>query len=135
MQSSLRKHPVSKFPHGATIPGKWERKWKMAPGLKWPKNGCRSGKMDFCAGPVPNSVDGHCRRKCRQSKTTAEAKYYGFQCRSIFSMEESFGQAGYHHIRNCCLSNSKTFQDGNGNGNFWKLIQMTFKMVIGNQWK
>ena len=41
----------------------------------------------------------------------------------------------YRHIRNCYLSNSKTFQDGNGNGNFWKLIQMTFEMVIGNQWK
>ena len=23
---------------------KWERKWKMAPGLKWPKNGRRDGK-------------------------------------------------------------------------------------------
>ena len=26
------------------IPGKWERKWKMAPGPKWPKNGHRHGK-------------------------------------------------------------------------------------------
>ena len=25
--------------------GKWESKWKMAPGLKWPKNGHRNGKM------------------------------------------------------------------------------------------
>ena len=34
------------------------------------------------------------------------------------------------------LSNSKTFQDGNGNGNAGKLMQkMTFKMAIGNQWK
>ena len=31
--------------------------------------------------------------------------------------------------------NSKTYQDGNGNGNSGKSIQMTFKMVIGNQWK
>ena len=23
---------------GTKIPGKWERKWKMAPGLKWPRN-------------------------------------------------------------------------------------------------
>ena len=29
---------------GAKIRGKWERKWKMAPGLKWPKNGHRNGK-------------------------------------------------------------------------------------------
>ena len=28
----------------AKIQGKWERKWKMAPGLKWPKNGRRNGK-------------------------------------------------------------------------------------------
>ena len=26
------------------IPGKWERKWKMAPGRKWPRNGCPTGK-------------------------------------------------------------------------------------------
>ena len=31
------------------------------------------------------------------------------------------------------ISNSETFQDGNGNGNAGKFIQMTFKMVIGNQ--
>ena len=30
----------------AKILGKWERKWKMAPGPKWPKNGRRNGKMD-----------------------------------------------------------------------------------------
>ena len=30
---------------GAKIRGKWERTWKMAPGLKWPKNGHRDGKM------------------------------------------------------------------------------------------
>ena len=30
-------------------------------------------------------------------------------------------------------SNSKTLQDGNGNSR--KLSQMTFKMLIGNQWK
>ena len=30
----------------AKIPEKWERKWKMAPGPKWPKNGRRNGKMD-----------------------------------------------------------------------------------------
>ena len=29
----------------AKIRGKWERKWKMAPGLKWPKNCHRNGKM------------------------------------------------------------------------------------------
>ena len=28
----------------------------------------------------------------------------------------------YRHIRDYCLSNSKTFQDGNGNGNSGKLI-------------
>ena len=38
----------------------------------------------------------------------------------------------YRHIRNYYLSNSRTFQDGSGNGNSGKLIQMTFKMVIGN---
>ena len=30
---------------GAKIPEKWERKWKMAPGPKWPKNGNQNGKM------------------------------------------------------------------------------------------
>ena len=30
---------------GEKIPEKWERKWKMAPRLKWPKNGRRNGKM------------------------------------------------------------------------------------------
>ena len=30
----------------AKIQGKWERKWKMAPGLKWPKNGCRNEKIE-----------------------------------------------------------------------------------------
>ena len=30
---------------GAKIRRKWERKWKMAPGLKWPKNGHRNRKM------------------------------------------------------------------------------------------
>ena len=30
----------------AKIPEKWERKWKMAPGPKWSKNGRRNGKMD-----------------------------------------------------------------------------------------
>ena len=39
------------------------------------------------------------------------------------------------HIRNYYLSNSKTFQDGNGNGNPGKLIRMTCKMVIENRWK
>ena len=29
---------------GAKIPEKWERKWKMAPRPKWPKNGRRNGK-------------------------------------------------------------------------------------------
>ena len=29
---------------GAKIRKKWERKWEMAPGLKWPKNGRRNGK-------------------------------------------------------------------------------------------
>ena len=31
---------------GAKIPEKWERKWKTAPGPKWPKNGNQNGKMD-----------------------------------------------------------------------------------------
>ena len=30
---------------GAKIRKKWEKKWKMPPGLKWPKNGHRNGKM------------------------------------------------------------------------------------------
>ena len=29
-----------------------------------------------------------------------------------------FSAGGYRHIRNYYLSNSRTFQDGNGNGNF-----------------
>ena len=41
----------------------------------------------------------------------------------------------YRHIRNYYLSNSETFQDGNGNGNLGRFLQMTFKTVIGNQWK
>ena len=43
----------------------------------------------------------------------------------------------YRHIRNYDLSNFQNiFQDGNGNGHFLEnKIQMTFKMVIGNQWK
>ena len=35
----------------------------------------------------------------------------------------------YRHIRNYYLSNSKTFQDGNGNPG--KSIQITVKMGIG----
>ena len=68
---------------------KGERKWKIAPGLKWPKNGRRDGIsaiflyffhvgghfsaisgrgtfsiffplfFGFCAGPVSHSIDGH----------------------------------------------------------------------------
>ena len=33
----------------------------------------------------------------------------------------------YRHIRNYYLSNSKTFQDGNGNGNFRKIISNDFQ--------
>ena len=33
----------------------------------------------------------------------------------------------YRHIRNYCLSNSKTFQDGSGNGNFWKMNSNDFQ--------
>ena len=36
---------------GAKIPEKWERKWKVAPRLKWPKNGNRNGKMAKISGP------------------------------------------------------------------------------------
>ena len=35
-----RKNPTQKSEQ------KWERKWKMAPGLKWPKNGRRNGKIE-----------------------------------------------------------------------------------------
>ena len=59
------------------VPGKWESKWKMAPGLTWTKQGCRNGKMaknldkitlwpfsrDFCIGPVSHSLNGHFDRK------------------------------------------------------------------------
>ena len=33
----------------------------------------------------------------------------------------------YRHIRNYYLSNSKTFQDGNGNGNFGKINSNDFQ--------
>ena len=33
----------------------------------------------------------------------------------------------YRHIRNYYLSNSKTFQDGNGNGNFGKINSNEFQ--------
>ena len=33
----------------------------------------------------------------------------------------------YRHIRNYYLSNSKTFQDGNGNGNFGKINSKDFQ--------
>ena len=36
---------MGKWP-GAKIPGKWKRKWKMAPGPKSPKNGAQNGKTD-----------------------------------------------------------------------------------------
>ena len=36
------------------IPEKWERKWKMAPGPKWPKNGNQNGKMDPKMGFWPD---------------------------------------------------------------------------------
>ena len=32
----------------------------------------------------------------------------------------------YRHIQNYCLSNSKTFQDGNGNGNFEEINSNDF---------
>ena len=38
---------------GAKIQGKWERKWKMAPGLTWPPK----FSPDFCARPVSHAVD------------------------------------------------------------------------------
>ena len=37
------------------------------------------------------------------------------------------GFATYRHIRNYYLSNSKTFQDGNGNGNFEKINSNDFQ--------
>ena len=38
----------------AKILKKWKRKWKMAPGLKWPKNGHRNGKM--AKNPIVGSI-------------------------------------------------------------------------------
>ena len=37
---------------------------------------------------------------------------------TTFCQEEGILLQKYRHIRNYYLSNSKTFQDGNGNGNF-----------------
>ena len=37
------------------------------------------------------------------------------------------GQKGYRHIRNYYLSNSKTFQNGNGNGNLGKINSNDFQ--------
>ena len=42
---------------GAKIPETWERKWKMAPRPKWPKNGRRNGKMDPKMGFWPDFGD------------------------------------------------------------------------------
>ena len=36
------------------------------------------------------------------------------------------GLGAYRHIRNYYLSNSKTFQDGNGNGNFEEINSNDF---------
>ena len=52
---------------GAKIPEKWERKWKMAPRLKWPNNGNQNGKMDPKMGFWPDfghffHFGGHFRR-------------------------------------------------------------------------
>ena len=44
-----------------------------------------------------------------------------------FNREWNFQSRPYRHIRNYCLSNSKTFQDGNGNGNFWKISSNDFQ--------
>ena len=38
-----------------------------------------------------------------------------------------FSDGNYPHIRNYYLSNSTTFQDGNGNGNFWKINSNDFE--------
>ena len=43
----------------ANIPEKMERKWKMAPGLKWPKNGRPKWKKRPKNGPVHLSDRGH----------------------------------------------------------------------------
>ena len=40
---------------GAKIPEKWERKWKMAPRLKWPENGRQNGKNGENQAKIPFS--------------------------------------------------------------------------------
>ena len=44
-----------------------------------------------------------------------------------FAYASSAGRVLYRHIRNYYLSNLKTFQDGNGNGNFLKIDSNDFQ--------
>ena len=52
--------------------------------------------------------------------------------RVIFEFKVILTSEGYRHIRNYYLSNSKTFQDGNGNGNFEEINSNDF---LGGKWE
>ena len=72
-----------------------------------------------------------------QCLTKKFRKIFTFYCHEISQEKQRFRtifpkisperKLHYRHIRNYYLSNSKTFQDGNGNGNFGKINSNDFQ--------